>query len=231
VPALQDNYSYLIIDEVSGSTAAVDVNDAQKVVDYFLEAREYYSSKRGLQLSLTHVFCTHRHWDHAGGNEALLEIIPSATVVVSGAAGRERSASTKGSRGYQWVCDSDTVSLGACTVRVIHVPFHTQEHVVYYIEDSKRSSPLLSILDPLAASNPVRGRGGLFTGDAVFVGGVGKCKFFEGTAVDCYNTIYNKLSKIEEEVIIFPGHGEILYLLIRVFFTLDVSNTSCASHC
>jgi hypothetical protein len=67
VPVLQDNYSYLIIDEVSGNTAAVDVNDAGKVYEYFLQTKNYYTSKKGLELSFTHVFCTHRHWDHAGG--------------------------------------------------------------------------------------------------------------------------------------------------------------------
>uniref|UniRef100_A0A2I3TV77 Hydroxyacylglutathione hydrolase n=1 Tax=Pan troglodytes TaxID=9598 RepID=A0A2I3TV77_PANTR len=64
LPALTDNYMYLVIDDETKEAAIVDPVQPQKVVDA--------ARKHGVKL--TTVLTTHHHWDHAGGNEKLVEL-------------------------------------------------------------------------------------------------------------------------------------------------------------
>ncbi|XP_027626779.1 hydroxyacylglutathione hydrolase, mitochondrial isoform X3 [Tupaia chinensis] len=70
LPALTDNYMYLLIDDNTGEAAAVDPVQPQKVVEA--------ARKHGVKL--TTVLTTHHHWDHAGGNEKLLKLEPGLKV-------------------------------------------------------------------------------------------------------------------------------------------------------
>jgi len=73
VPALSDNYMYLLVDERTGVCAAVDPVEPLKLLQ-----------QPGLQgltgttegLRLTTVLTTHHHWDHAGiiWNDIVFEI-------------------------------------------------------------------------------------------------------------------------------------------------------------
>ncbi|KAM6080103.1 hydroxyacylglutathione hydrolase, mitochondrial isoform 3-T3 [Theristicus caerulescens] len=64
LPALTDNYMYLLIDEETKEAAIVDPVQPQKVLDAV--------KKHGVKL--TTVLTTHHHWDHAGGNEKLVKM-------------------------------------------------------------------------------------------------------------------------------------------------------------
>mmetsp|Transcript_50438 Transcript_50438/g.163210 ORF Transcript_50438/g.163210 Transcript_50438/m.163210 type:complete len:970 (+) Transcript_50438:124-3033(+) len=85
IPCLTDNYCYLIIDaSVESSKAAaeghtglpccvVDPCDAGAVVAALtLLSDKHYAAFGGL--SLEAVLCTHKHWDHAGGNTDLIRL-------------------------------------------------------------------------------------------------------------------------------------------------------------
>ena len=62
IPLLSDNYAYLLIDKASNVAAVIDPAEPQKVLD---------AAKAAGAPKLTHVLCTHNHWDHAGGNRSL----------------------------------------------------------------------------------------------------------------------------------------------------------------
>ncbi|XP_053749757.1 hydroxyacylglutathione hydrolase, mitochondrial isoform X9 [Panthera pardus] len=70
LPALTDNYMYLIIDGETKEAAIVDPVQPQKVVETV--------RKHGVKL--TTVLTTHHHWDHAGGNEKLVKLEPGLKV-------------------------------------------------------------------------------------------------------------------------------------------------------
>nr|XP_020024979.1 hydroxyacylglutathione hydrolase, mitochondrial isoform X2 [Castor canadensis] len=70
LPALTDNYMYLLIDEDTQEAAIVDPVQPQKVVETV--------RKHGVKL--TTVLTTHHHWDHAGGNEKLVKLEPALKV-------------------------------------------------------------------------------------------------------------------------------------------------------
>ena len=61
VPALSDNYVYLLHDTDTGTTAVVDPGEVAPV--------EAALAERGWKL--THILNTHHHADHIDGNEAL----------------------------------------------------------------------------------------------------------------------------------------------------------------
>lgn len=68
--ALSDNYMYLIVDEETKDAAVVDPVEPDTVI----------AAAKELDVNLKTVLVTHHHWDHAGGNEALLKKIPSLKV-------------------------------------------------------------------------------------------------------------------------------------------------------
>nr|XP_053773850.1 hydroxyacylglutathione hydrolase, mitochondrial isoform X2 [Desmodus rotundus] len=70
LPALTDNYMYLIIDDDTKEAAIVDPVQPQKVVEMV--------KKHGVKL--TTLLTTHHHWDHAGGNEKLVKLEPGLKV-------------------------------------------------------------------------------------------------------------------------------------------------------
>ena len=61
IPCLQDNFSYLIIDDSNNSACVVDPSEALPIIN-FLE-------NKGIKLK--YILNTHHHFDHIGGNKDL----------------------------------------------------------------------------------------------------------------------------------------------------------------
>jgi hydroxyacylglutathione hydrolase len=114
-PCLSDNYGFLVHDPESGETAAIDTPDA----DAYLKA----ASEAGW--SITQIWNTHHHFDHAGGNAAL----KAATGATVYAPSYDRHRITEVDH---WVADGDRMTLGAHVADVIYTPGHTLGHVVYH---------------------------------------------------------------------------------------------------
>jgi hydroxyacylglutathione hydrolase len=114
VPCLDDNYGFLVRDEETGATAAVDTPDAGPILDALKE--------RGWALDI--ILNTHKHGDHIGGNQALRE--RTGAMVVGPGEVAERTH-------VDWVVKGgDCVSLGATEFFVIDTGGHTLGHVSYY---------------------------------------------------------------------------------------------------
>ncbi len=113
LPAFNDNYIWLIINENQHTFACVDPGDAAPVLTY--------SKKNGL--ILTTILLTHHHHDHAGGVAELLQTFPTASVV--GPADKRIPHVTT------YVRDEDIVHIDTLDFRVLHTPGHTSSHVCY----------------------------------------------------------------------------------------------------
>ena len=61
IKCLQDNYSYLIIDETNQNACVVDPSEAKPIID-FVENNN---------IDLKYILNTHHHFDHVGGNMEL----------------------------------------------------------------------------------------------------------------------------------------------------------------
>lgn len=81
------------------------------------------------------------------------------------------------------VQDGDTIKIGEETLQVIHTPGHTPGGICLY------NAP------------------DCFTGDTLFVGGVGRTDFPGGSMEELSNSIREKLLTLPPETKVWPGHG------------------------
>ena len=114
-PCLTDNYGYLLHDEDSGATAAVDTPDAAEILAQ-LAAKGW---------RLTHILNTHHHADHAGGN---LELKRETGCTIVGP--RADAARIPGID--VGVGEGDVVAFGSHRAAVFDTPGHTRGHIVYH---------------------------------------------------------------------------------------------------
>ena len=114
---LSDNYGFLIHDPVSGDTGSIDTPDAS-AINFALEEKGW---------RLTHIFNTHHHFDHAGGNEVLKERWGCSVVGFEKDFERIPGIDVK-------VQGEDSVPFGATSAHVLEVAGHTSGHIAYYFE-------------------------------------------------------------------------------------------------
>ena len=117
-PCRSDNYGYLIHDADHDLTATIDTPSA--------EAIRVALKTRGWRL--THIFNTHHHDDHAGGNLELKEQTGCEIVGPRADAGRIPGIDRQ-------VGDGDTFKFGGHAVHVYDTPGHTTGHIVYHLPD------------------------------------------------------------------------------------------------
>ena len=58
IKCLQDNYSYLIIDEVNQTACVIDPSESVPIINYLDNSK----------INLKFILNTHHHYDHVGGN-------------------------------------------------------------------------------------------------------------------------------------------------------------------
>lgn len=118
-PCLSDNYGFLLHDPDSGETACIDTPDAEA---YLREA-----AAKGW--SITQIWNTHWHPDHAGGNAAIKDATGCIVVAPQAEAGKIAAVD-------RTVAQGDTVKLGAHEAQVIDVGGHTLGHIAYHLPDA-----------------------------------------------------------------------------------------------
>lgn len=118
-PCLEDNYGYLVHDPATGATATVDTPEVEPIERALRETGWH----------LTHIFNTHHHFDHAGGNLELKD--KTGCTIVGPAADAARIPGIDVRLG-----DGDEYLLGEQRVTVFETPGHTSGHIVYYLADS-----------------------------------------------------------------------------------------------
>jgi hydroxyacylglutathione hydrolase len=116
IPALSDNYIWLMRDCDSGETVVIDPAAAEPVL---AEAES-----RGWKI--TQIWNTHWHRDHTGGNAAIKEA--TGATITGPAAEAEKIATLD-----RMVSDGDTVKIGAIEARVLGVGAHTAGHIAYHL--------------------------------------------------------------------------------------------------
>lgn len=151
------------------------------VVDPRRDVDVYLAQARELGVRITHILETHLHADFVSGHLDLSEAT-GARIYAPRSAG----------------CDFEHVGVGAgdaieiedMRLDVLETPGHTPEHVCYVVTDRARGE------------SPV----GVFTGDTLFVGDVGRPDLFPGRAEELARKLYRSL---DEALLVLPDHCEV----------------------
>ncbi len=116
LPALSDNYVFLLHDVIYNLAAVVDPADARPVLAKLKE----------LGAPLVAILNTHHHADHVGGNLTLLQQFPDAIVY----AGVEDRGRIPGQQAF--LQEGDRVAVGDRVAEIFFIPGHTRAHIAYY---------------------------------------------------------------------------------------------------
>jgi hydroxyacylglutathione hydrolase len=118
LPALFDNYIFLLHDPEHNLAAVVDAGEAYPVL----------AELKRLNAKLITIFNTHYDRDHIGGNRELIEAFPDVVVY-----GGERSRGRIPGQNL-FLSEGDRVSFGGRSAQVLDLPGHTKDHIAYYFE-------------------------------------------------------------------------------------------------
>ena len=115
IPCLQDNYSYLIIDESNNSACVIDPSEADPIIKYL----------ENNNIKLKFILNTHHHYDHVGGNKKLKE--KYGVSVLGYKEDKERIPEIDILLKDQeiWIHEN-------FEAKIIHVPGHTLGHICFY---------------------------------------------------------------------------------------------------
>ena len=80
------------------------------------------------------------------------------------------------------VKDDDIICVDKLEIKVIYTPGHTKDSYSFLMDDC------------------------LFSGDTLLINGTGRTDFQGGNSKDSYNSIFNRLLKLPEETLLYPGH-------------------------
>ncbi len=166
-----DNFIYFIGDKATRSCA---------VVDPAWDADFISEEAARLGVTITHILCTHSHFDHVNRVEAMLERHDVPVHML----GEEIDFSGFRCENLQRSRAGDVLEVGReLRITMVHTPGHTPGSTSYRIA------------------------GGIVTGDTLFVQGCGRCDFVGGDPEVMYETLKSLRQALPRETRMYPGHN------------------------
>lgn len=162
-----------------------DGNEAA-VIDPRRDCEIYIEMASAAGCRITHVFETHRNEDLVSGASILADLTGARVHHGPNADGEVAYAHT--------VSDGDSFSFGSMQIKVLETPGHTDDSVSYVIYDKN------------FGCEPV----GVFTGDALLIGDVGRTDFYPERAAEVAGLLFDSLRKLlalGDQAIVYPAHG------------------------
>jgi hydroxyacylglutathione hydrolase len=160
------------------------------IVDPRRDIDEYLERTAALGLTIKHVLLTHFHADFVSGHVELRE--RSGAKIYLGAAAKPD---------YDFVplADADTLEMGDVRIQAMATPGHTPESTCYLVYD--------------LAKDPQKPHA-VLTGDTLFIGDVGRPDLMASVGITAeelagmmYDSVHQKLLKLPDETLVYPGHG------------------------
>jgi hydroxyacylglutathione hydrolase len=82
------------------------------------------------------------------------------------------------------VSDGDTIEIGSIRLQILHTPGHSKDSICLLLDDQF-----------------------ILTGDALFVGTCGRVDLPGSDAREMYDSLFDRLAKLDEKLILYPGHN------------------------
>ena len=157
--------TYLVACETTKRAALID--PLRDNIARYLGVVAYY------QCTLDYVIDTHTHADHRTGVFELADLTGAKVVM-------HRRAPQPHVQIH--VDQGDELTLGECTLRILHTPGHTPDAISIAVE------------------------GCVFTGDTILIRGTGRADFAGGDAGAQYDSITGRIFALPDETKIYPAH-------------------------
>lgn len=136
-------------------------------------------------MRITRIFETHRNEDYVIGSKDLARHTGAAVY---------HGKALDFSYG-EGVSEGDTFAVGGLGLKILETPGHTFESISIVVTDKNYGKDAVAV----------------FTGDALFIGDVGRTDFFpdqaRAVAGALYDSIFGKLLPLGDQTIIYPAHG------------------------
>ena len=165
----------------------IESNGEAAIIDPLREVDQYILKAKKNKASIKYIFETHFHADFVSGHLTLSKKTNAPIIYGPNANTSFESINAK---------DGQRFNLGEISIEVLHTPGHTMESSCYLLRDKKNNQIAL------------------FSGDTVFMGDVGRPDLAqksdlskEDLAGHLYESIHNKILKLDDNVIIYPAHG------------------------
>ena len=166
----------------------IESNNEVAIIDPLREADIYISKAKASNSKIKYIFETHIHADFISGHLNLAK--KSGAEIVYGPK-TETNFENIIAKDYQ------EFKIGYITIVAIHTPGHTVESTTYLLKDSSGKDHAI------------------FTGDTLFLGDVGRPDLSQNSVMSnrdlasmLFDSLRNKIMTLNDDVIIYPGHGE-----------------------
>lgn len=184
------NCYYIFHEESMGSDQPVPVI----VVDPADNGAEIYQTLQAKGFKIAGILLTHGHADHIAGVEALRKLSGAKIYACIQEADLLRDTTLNLASMFQMTCkvipdvllkDGEECTIADMSFHMIATPGHTEGSCGYYFEEG----------------------GFLISGDTLFEGSVGRTDFPTGSMSVLVRSIKEKLFRLPEKTIVYPGHG------------------------
>ena len=166
----------------------IKCNGEAAIVDPLREVQQYINMAEKDGVKIKYIFETHFHADFVSGHVTLAE--KTGAEIIYGPTAKTDFDSIIANAGQKF-------KVGKLEIEVLHTPGHTMESSCFLLYDKRGNQH------------------SLFSGDTVFLGDVGRPDLAQ-KAVDMtqedlagmlYDSIREKIMPLNDDVIIYPGHG------------------------
>ena len=172
--------------KIAHSSYILAGNKSCAVVDPQRDVDLYITDARALGVNITHIFLTHLHADFVSGHMELAQKTGAKIYAAK---------SARCTFEHIPLSEGDTIELESTVFEVLETPGHTPEHLSYVVIDKSRSG------------SPI----GVFVGDTLFAGDVGRPDLFPHIAQELagqlYHSLHDKLLQLPDYVEVYPAHG------------------------
>jgi hydroxyacylglutathione hydrolase len=168
----------------------IESNGEAVIIDPLREVQPYIDRAKKDNAKIKYIFETHFHADFVSGHIDLANKTGAAIVYgpTTMATGFEKTVAKDGA----------IFKVGKVTFEVLHTPGHTMESSCFLLRDERDEAV------------------GLFTGDTLFIGDVGRPDLAQKVIADLtqdklagylYDSLRNKIMPLPDHLIVYPAHG------------------------